>query len=100
VISICEGEEMNATDPDPLLHLFLVAYTPLACSYLTPPFLLTQGCRSQAPVSPEVNLAMAVAQILLSMFRTTDPPLTELAKEYHIPSSPPCGRRRPPGAPL
>jgi hypothetical protein len=97
VISICEGEEMNATDPDPLLHLFLVAYTPLACSYLTSPFILTQGRWSQAPASPEVNLAMAIAQILLPTFRMTDPPLTELAMEYRVPSSPPYGWRRPPG---
>jgi hypothetical protein len=94
---VCKGEGTKATEPDALLPLFLLAFTPLAFSYLTLPFSWSRDAGAELPASPEVELPTAVAQIGTPGTFPFNSTLSELAAERRSSSCSPHRRGRPQG---
>jgi hypothetical protein len=96
---LCKEEGAHAIDPDPLSSLFLRKSLPHCHTDLTLPFCLTQGRRSQAPVSPVVDLAMAVAQICILAPKPSMPTIAKIPVERRAALSPRHCPRSPLGDP-
>jgi hypothetical protein len=77
-ISICRKGGQNADDLNPLCPLSLLADTHPVHTYLTLPFSLSRDARAEFPASPDVELAMAVAQIGTPGTLPFNPTLSEL----------------------
>jgi hypothetical protein len=94
---LCKDEGAHDVDPDPLSSLFLRKSLPHHHTDLTLPFCLTQGRQRWAPVSPVLDLAMAVAQICILAPKTSMPTIAEIPVERRAAPSPGHRRGKPQG---